>query len=172
MGKLDALKQSLSTLEEKRRKAQLSSAFGVDLDNAVEEEDPTQEALEELADCVKGVGTAITATGEAQEANVTAISASLDKQIKAIQATSKDQQEQLQKAVRAQVETLKQAMDAIATRNDERLASLIETLQNQRNPELVAALSAMGATREPQAYQFDIERNRQGFMTSVIATPI
>jgi hypothetical protein len=169
MGRLDKISNALDGIKESNRREQLIAEFG--LDPSVFDEPPEvtdtdiqgghlkciSESIEAMGESLKDTSTEqLTKLEDATTAQVIEIQVGLRKLVKAIGDVSKGQDKRLESSIKSQGDALQTAIGALV----EAVSSIEHTIVVE--PPVIPALVAI---------QFDIERNNQGYMTTVIARP-
>jgi hypothetical protein len=169
MGRLDKISNALDGIKESNRREQLIAEFG--LDPSVFDEPPEitdtdiqgghlkciSESIEAMGESLKDTSTEqLTKLEDATTAQVIEIQVGLRKLVKAIGDASKGQDKRLESSIKSQGDALQTAIGSLV----EAVSSIEHTIVVE--PPVIPALVAI---------QFDIERNNQGYMTTVIARP-
>jgi hypothetical protein len=169
MGRLDKISNALDGIKESNRREQLIAEFG--LDPSVFDEPPEitdsdiqgghlkciSESIEAMGESLKDTSTEqLTKIDESTTAQVIEIQVGLRKLVKAIGDASKGQDKRLESSIKSQGEALQASIGTLV----EAVSSIEHTIVVE--PPVIPA---------PVAIQFDIERNNQGYIASVIARP-
>lgn len=183
MGKLNGMPAQLKALKAMADQQRIAQAFGIEPgkpgDDPVDASDDLRKAIgsiilsclsvdenDEICQAIGSLGDRLEVTAEAQRKAISEVVGAIPEGL----ATDKG----IAKALKAHATVIKIALDSVNSgRDDTAIVALLERVVavSEGHQRMMALMMANKdePEEEPETVRFDIERDRNGFMTSVIA---